>query len=138
VYAGTFQHQKIIPKYEKLMVALFVCTRHIPPYTTIYRHMTVYVGISRDIMLSGFQMRVQQTLNPEKNLLSCQQRRKEANPGVSRDQLVSCLNARIIVGGRLKDYTVGLHSEPKPPGTTQHYKFAAQPSIASSLHNPAL
>jgi hypothetical protein len=45
-------------KYEKLMVALFVCTRHIPLYTTIYRHMTVYVSICRDIMsrLSGFQM----------------------------------------------------------------------------------
>ncbi len=34
VYAGIFQHQKIIPKYEKLMMVLFVCTRHIPPYTT--------------------------------------------------------------------------------------------------------
>jgi hypothetical protein len=52
VYAGIFQHQKVIPtrKYhdEKLMVALFVCTRHIPLYTTIYRHMTVYVIICRD------------------------------------------------------------------------------------------
>ncbi len=50
------------PKCKKLMVALFVCTRHIPPYTTLYRHMTVYDGIcrARDIMLSGFQM-----FNPE-------------------------------------------------------------------------
>ena len=64
MYAGILQHQKIIPKYEKLMVALFVCTRHIPPYTAIYRHMTVYVGIciwAYDgicgyIMFSGFQM----------------------------------------------------------------------------------
>jgi hypothetical protein len=44
------------PKYEKLMVALCVCTRHIPPYTTIYRHMTVYASICRDIRVSGFHM----------------------------------------------------------------------------------
>jgi hypothetical protein len=30
VYAGIFRHQKSIPKYENLMVALFVCTRHLP------------------------------------------------------------------------------------------------------------
>jgi hypothetical protein len=63
VYAGIFKHQKIISKYENLMVAICVCTRHIPPYTNIYRHMTVYVGICRDIRVtpavseSGFQMR---------------------------------------------------------------------------------
>jgi hypothetical protein len=58
VYAGIFKHQKIIPKYENLMVALFVCTRHIPSYTTLYRHMTVYhdASICRDIRVSGFQM----------------------------------------------------------------------------------
>jgi hypothetical protein len=44
------------PNYENLMVAFCVCTRHIPPYTTIYRHMTVYAGICRDIRVSGFQM----------------------------------------------------------------------------------
>ncbi len=53
MYAGIFKHQKIIPKYEKLMVALCVCTRHIQviiqPCTSIYRHMTVYDGICRDI-----------------------------------------------------------------------------------------
>jgi hypothetical protein len=37
------------------MVALCVRTRHIPPYTPIYRHMTVYEGICRDIRVSGFQ-----------------------------------------------------------------------------------
>jgi hypothetical protein len=38
------------------MVALFVCTRHIPSYATLYRHMTVYASICRDIRVSGFQM----------------------------------------------------------------------------------
>ncbi len=42
VYAGIFKHRQNIPKYEKLMVVLCVCTRH----------MTVYGGIR----LSGFQM----------------------------------------------------------------------------------
>jgi hypothetical protein len=39
------------------MAALFVCTRHIPLYTTLYRHMTVYDGICRDIRSAGFQMK---------------------------------------------------------------------------------
>jgi hypothetical protein len=56
VYAGIFKHQKIIPKYENLMVVLCVRTRHIPPYTMLYRHMTVYDSICQDIMVSGFQM----------------------------------------------------------------------------------
>ncbi len=38
------------------MLALFECTRHIPPYTFLYRHMTVYASICRDIRVSGFQM----------------------------------------------------------------------------------
>ncbi len=48
MYGGIFKHQNIIPKYEDLMVALFVCTRNIPSYTTLYRHMTVYGGICQD------------------------------------------------------------------------------------------
>jgi hypothetical protein len=51
VYAGIFKRQKIIPKYEKL-----ICTRQILSYTSIYRHMTIYEGICRDIRVSGFQM----------------------------------------------------------------------------------
>jgi hypothetical protein len=60
LYAGIFKHlsQKIIPKCEKLMAALCVCTRHILSYTSTYCHMTVYEGICRDIRVSGFQMSV--------------------------------------------------------------------------------
>ncbi len=56
MYDGIIKHKKIIPKYENLMVALCVCTRHIPPYTMLYGHMTVYHGICRDIRVSGIQM----------------------------------------------------------------------------------
>ena len=38
------------------MVVLCICTRHIPPYTMLYRHMTVNARICRDIRVSGFQM----------------------------------------------------------------------------------
>ena len=53
VYAGIFKHRKNIPKYEKLMVALCVCTRHILAYTTIYRHMKSYDVICRYMV--GYQ-----------------------------------------------------------------------------------
>ncbi len=53
VYAGIFKHRKNIPKYEKLMVALCVCTRHILAYPTIYRHMTSYDVIRRYMV--GYQ-----------------------------------------------------------------------------------
>ena len=56
VYAGIFKHRKNVPKYEKLMVALCVCTRHILwlGYPTIYRHMTSYVGIWWDIRVKVY------------------------------------------------------------------------------------
>jgi hypothetical protein len=47
------------------MVALCVCTRHIPTYTFIYSHMTVYEGICRDIRVSGFQMTATMGFLPE-------------------------------------------------------------------------
>ncbi len=34
-----------------------MCTRHIPSYTVMYRHMTSYDGIWWDIRVSGFQMK---------------------------------------------------------------------------------
>jgi hypothetical protein len=68
VYDGTSRYENLIPGYtgiyrdirnrmvlsrwwgfQMLMVALCVCTRHIPRYTMLYRHMTVY---ARDIMIS--------------------------------------------------------------------------------------
>jgi hypothetical protein len=53
VYAGIFKQRKNIPKYEKLMVILCLCTRHILLYPTIYCHMTSYDVIWRYMV--GYQ-----------------------------------------------------------------------------------
>jgi hypothetical protein len=60
-----------------------------------------------------------QEINPEKSLLSCQQRREEAKLRSTKRS-----TGVMLVGDRLRDYTVGL-----TPGTT---------SITNSPHNPAL
>ena len=85
VYTSTSKYKNLIPVYTGIYldvqystklsslvsvqvveipdVVLCVSTRHIPPYTSIYRHMTVYDSICRDIRVSGFQMyRMLQTL----------------------------------------------------------------------------
>jgi hypothetical protein len=43
-----------------MLVVLCVCTStcHLPPYTSIYRHMTGYEGICWDIRVSGFKLQM--------------------------------------------------------------------------------
>ncbi len=50
VYAGIFKHREIIPKHERLMVALCVYTVmyfHMPAYLVTWRYITVYAASAK-------------------------------------------------------------------------------------------
>ncbi len=115
MHAGIFKYQKIIPKYANLMVAICVCTRHIPPYTIIYRdrHMPIYHGICWDIRVSGFQIMSVVTLSDGNyEPLSRSARPLPADSGPGSNECDGSRAAGWAQRGRSRAHWIKIHEEP--------------------------